>query len=794
MLNLTHAPIILAGDAAAAERYAAEELQSHLAQITGTAPDIRSAAPDGPAILLGRAAAEALLPGFDWEPLQEDGVLVKRVGERLLLAGATPRGTLYAVYEFLDRELGCRWLTPSCSVIPQRDVIVVDEADYVYTPVFRYREPFFSCVWSDPEWAARNRVNGAFYPLEARHGGKWAYAGFVHTFYPLLPPEQYFDSHPEYYSEINGQRTYLTAQLCLSNPEVVDVMCDRIRELLTAQPETRIVSVSQNDWIGRCTCPSCTAIDEAEGSPSGTMVRFVNAVAERLEPEYPHVYFDTLAYTYTLQAPKTVRPRHNVIIRVCNITPCCDVHPLEGCEINRPFVDVVKDWERIAPEIFVWDYFNNFSYYFQPLPNLDAIAADIPFFAQHGVTGIFCQGDGTPPKGAGDMAELRAWLFARILWNPSRDTWAVVDEFLRHYYGPAAPIIREYLDLLHRPAREGQVHARLDTHFDTPVMAGDMLERCQAVLDRAEASVRDNPVLLDRVKAARLPLEYQAWGNSLRFAMHGDRYELSDPEMAARMTAFLNLAEAHGAQALRERGLPIVQFRQMAKGFALQTLDNGTLRAVVASGLGGRLMALEEDGVDWIHLGQPVQIDYPYSGGYEEYSEHQWRTPGWNEPYIVEAQSAEAVTLSATLENGLTLRRAYRLGTGNEANTLFLTSTLLNTGDERRQASLRTMPEYVVDFTDLAVRFLQADGSWRGVAPWQSRDAENGSQWETAAGAVAVECGGRRLDITFPAGQVEKILFDWDRSLHLIRLGLNAPARFLDSGESFVLEQAWRMR
>jgi hypothetical protein len=788
------ATIYLPSEAAAQERYAAEELQAHLRQMTGRELPIAELPPaEGmPAILLGRAAAEPLLPGFDWAALQEDGVVVKTVGQSLLLAGPTPRATLYAVYQFLDQVLGCRWLTPDCTIIPQRQELEIGELDIVHVPQFRYREPFFSAVWDSGDWLARNRANNSMGKLEERHGGKWIYAGhFCHTFYALVPPERYFAEHPEYFSELNGKRAHLDAQLCLTNDDVLEIVCDRVRSWLAQDPGARIVSITQNDWNGWCTCEKCRAIDEAEGSPSGTMIRFVNRVAERLEGEFSHVYFDTFAYTYTVRPPKTIRPRKNVIIRLCHITPCCDAHPMAQCQQNRWFYEVLQQWGGIAPELFIWDYYNNFSHYFQPFPNLDAFAADLPLFAEHGVTGVFVQGDGIPPKGNGDMAELRAWVFTRMLWNPRQDAWALADEFLRLYYGPAAPHLREYLDLLHAPARVGGNHFHLYQELESPAVAGDAIPRYHAIFDAAEGAVGGDPVLLDRVQAARLPIEYVTWKRELHFTVQGNRYRPASNALEQQLRSFFDVAERHGVGALREGGVPLAEIKTLAEGYEIVTIERGELKAAVIPALGGRLVSLADGDVEWIHAGEPKQLDYPYAGGYEEYSEHQWRRPGCNEDYQVERHSADELVLFAVLRNTFTLRRAYRLEDGG----LRITSTISNPTDERRIGCFRSMPEFAGPLDALTVRFQERDGSWRDAMPWQTLEDMSGSGWVEGSdmpwGACRLQHGGRSLTLQFDPAQMEKVLFDWERPLNLIRLGLYSKGFTLEPGESFTVEQLW---
>ncbi|MDH7570072.1 MAG: DUF4838 domain-containing protein, partial [Armatimonadota bacterium] len=286
--------IRLCANPTVSEEYAALELQRLLKEITGAElPIQRAGSLPLFAILVGPdETADYVAPGIPWDELGEEGFVVRREGDRLVLAGQRPRGTLYAVYSFLDQEVGCRWLAPDCAVIPKKTRLELGKVRRTHVPRLEYRETF-SYTGFDGDWAARNFSNGHAARLEERHGGKIVYQGFVHTFYTLLPPSKHFAAHPEWYSERNGQRFHERGQLCLTNPEVLQQVIEGVRGWLKEHPEARIVSISQNDWAGWCECAKCKAVDEEEGSHSGTVIRFVNQVAEALEKEFPDVAFDT---------------------------------------------------------------------------------------------------------------------------------------------------------------------------------------------------------------------------------------------------------------------------------------------------------------------------------------------------------------------------------------------------------------------------------------------------------------------------------------------------------------------
>ncbi|HID23645.1 MAG TPA: DUF4838 domain-containing protein, partial [Planctomycetaceae bacterium] len=236
------------------EQTAARELQRHLQQATGIQLPIVAEGQwaNRPAVLIGNTTrAGTLVPDFDPAALGHDGILMKTVGRDVILAGRPPRGTLYAVYTFLEDVVGCRWWTSSESFVPRKTTLTIPELDVKYAPPLRYREAYYRDAF-DGVFAARLKCNGHSERIAEEYGGHYRFAGFVHTFYPLLPPKTYFKDHPEWYSEINGKRTAERAQLCLTNDEMRRELVRNALARLRSTPGANIISISQNDWHGRC--------------------------------------------------------------------------------------------------------------------------------------------------------------------------------------------------------------------------------------------------------------------------------------------------------------------------------------------------------------------------------------------------------------------------------------------------------------------------------------------------------------------------------------------------------------
>jgi hypothetical protein len=496
------AKIVLAPDACPTERFAADELGFFLHfVIGGPIPIVAEAPPTESRLLVGEGAVRLADPNFDSRALKPEEIIVRTKGRDLLLAGGSPRGTLYAVYTFLEEAVGCRWWTPTAWHLPRKPTLSIPPISVRYAPPLEYREPFWFVAF-DPFWAARNKANGTRAGGDDIRGGHHVYEGFVHTFYSLIPPDRYFGAHPEWFSEVKGERTSKNAQLCLTNEEMRRELVKNLKLRLRDNPSATIASVSQNDCYNNCTCPRCRAVDEEEGSPAGSLLRFVNAVAADIEAEYPNITIDTLAYQYSRKPPRITRPRSNVMVRLCSIE-CSFSKPLDD-PANQAFLDDLKGWSEIAGRLFVWDYTTDFSHYIQPHPNYGVLGPNIRLFVKNNVHGIFEQG--AYQSWGSEMAELRAWLLAKLLWNPALDAEQLRQEFLKGYYGAAAAHMSDYLATLERAVQKSGDPLGCFSSTEAKFLSLDTMLEAWPILKKAEKKARKTAELARRVRHGELPV------------------------------------------------------------------------------------------------------------------------------------------------------------------------------------------------------------------------------------------------------------------------------------------------
>ena len=549
--GVAKAVIVLADDAEESERHAAAELAGFLRQITGATFEIQAPPAAGQSrLLVGPEAAKLAAEDFSTDSLGSDGIVIRTIGNDLILAGGRPRGTLYAVYTFLEEHIGCRWWSSKASTIPIKPTLRISRLNVRYVPPLEYRESFWFDAF-DGDWAVRNKSNGNSERLDEKRGGKHKYEGFVHTFFPLIPPKKYFEDHPEWFSEIDGKRIHERAQLCLTNEEMRAELVKNLKERLRNNPAATIASVSQNDWHGNCKCSKCAAIEKEEGSPAGLMLRFVNAVAEDIEKEFPNVAISTLAYQYTRRPPKITKPRPNVIVRLCSIE-CSFSKPLAD-ERNKKFRDDIVGWSKICNRLYIWDYTTNFRHYIMPHPNLLVLGPNVKFFVDHNVKGLFEQGAYT--SNGAEMAELRAWILAKLLWDPTLDGRKLIGEFIEGYYGPAGPYIKEYLKITHDAVEASGDHLGCFSQHTAKFLSFETLSKGWERLKAAEDAVMDNPELLFRVRVAQLPIMYtfiMRW-NEMRQACQAAGADWPmDESIKATLEQFMEVARKNNVTRLNE--------------------------------------------------------------------------------------------------------------------------------------------------------------------------------------------------------------------------------------------------
>ncbi|MBN1199679.1 MAG: DUF4838 domain-containing protein [Bacteroidales bacterium] len=478
--------------------------------------------------------------------INPDGFIIQTVGNQLFITGGVHKGCIYGVVDLLERQLGCRKYSPDYEVVPKSDMVYLPDLNYRDEPVnsLRIVNGAFCMDEDYLDWQRLDQVPEVFPD-----------GYYVHTFHKLIPWEHYFEGHPEYFAWMNGKR--IIDQPCLSNPDVFQITVDKLREEMAKQSGKQIWSVSQNDNFSYCQCDNCLKIIEEERSPAGPVIRFVNAVAD----SFPDKTISTLAYQYSRSAPVKTKPRENVQVMLCTIE-LNRSKPIAEDSTSTSFVKDLENWGRICDHIYLWDYTVNFNHHVNPFPNLHVLQPNIQLFANHGIREHFQQ---TNTGNGHECAELKAYLIARLLWNPTLNADSVIQDFLDGYYGEASPMIGAYLAHLHREmTKSGErldIYEHPTAHQNSVLSARNTLQY-NRLFDKATKAVGDDPDRLLHVRTARLPLQYSImeigkndmFGPRGWYLEEGDSWKLKK-EMAETLEIFYRICQETGVQSLNESGL-----------------------------------------------------------------------------------------------------------------------------------------------------------------------------------------------------------------------------------------------
>lgn len=501
--------IVIAPEAPESEQYAAVELQKWIAQVSGVQlpiTDLEGGQKNKRLIVGYNPITEKLVPSAEKPADRDDSFTWCNKNGDILMWGGSKRGTLYSVYSFLEKELDCRWYSSKASVAPKRDT-------WHFSKLYNHEEPSLmirdNCVLDvrvNPVFSARMRNNFIKVPslkeggtIDGSAEGYWG----VHAMGYFVSPNEYYASHPEYFSLIDGKRQSDYAQLCLSNPEVLKICIEKMKKKMRDDPDFLIYSMEQNDNTRPCQCEACQALVKKYGGESGIMVWFVNQVADAVKDEFPDKFVGTFAYQYTRHAPKDIVPRENVVIRLCSIE-CCMIHDYDGCEQNESFVKDLNDWSAIAPHLYIWDYVTDFSLYCLPTPNWKTLQTHLQDYVNGHAIGILEEGDYQTPSC--EFREMRAWLLSKLMWDCNANVDSLIQDFTEGYYGAAAPKIREYLDMEERILRREGMHTNCYASTAHPMYSDEFIREGRRILAEARAAVADNPELLKRVEKEELPL------------------------------------------------------------------------------------------------------------------------------------------------------------------------------------------------------------------------------------------------------------------------------------------------
>lgn len=470
------------------------------------------------------------------DQVEEEGILLRILGEDIYIAGGSGRAVIYAAYEFLERFCGWRFFAPGVETEPV-GTVNLEDAEYMFNPPWEYRMNLLPSAGEGTSHFRKRHLNARWgsTPEPEELGGSITFATQqnCHTFHDLLPADIYFAEHPEYFAmNEQGERVLnkriCDTQPCLSHPKVFEIILQNLKKDLRAHPNARFASVSQNDGGSFCHCEACRKVNEEEQTDGGTIYRFVNRIAEAIEDEFPNVMIDTIPYNYSTKPPVKTILRDNVSVCLCLMIACRE-HSIadESCPYNEKVRKYLDDWSRVCKNIRIWDYDANFHNYPISVPNLKLLYQNVKYLRKFPVKGILFQGAHTTKPDI-EFSALWGYLQGKLAWDPDMSFAQYINcvkEFLYAYYGGGAPFIYDYLMLM-------QMQPSSNYHYGPAATCEQIIPMRRLpdgsldmtfvrdgneLFDLAEAAAAANGEQLERVKISRLHLVWYELCTTYKF-------------------------------------------------------------------------------------------------------------------------------------------------------------------------------------------------------------------------------------------------------------------------------------
>ena len=345
-----------------------------------------------------------------------DNFSLKSEGNNIRITGSAERGLLYGCYDLIDDVIGWVYMVDngdsgnvlshvSSEYLSPRDELDISGLDYTESSIIADR----ACVNSDRE----------------RHTAlKWIRR--CHTFDEL-------DNAPDgtSYSEQYDN------QPCLTDETVYQVMLANVLKLLDETPDAEIISISQNDNANYCKCENCAASDAKYGGPSGTLIAFLNKMADDMDKAgYGDILIHTFSYMYTEKAPENIKADSSIMIEFAPINSGFG-HAIDGGCNNPNYGSQMKKWAEVCDQIYYWDYLFCYSQHPAPFPYIkyDNLAANFRFIADMNTVGYY---PNARYSFDWEFGALRLYLTTQLAWNPymSEDEYnGYIKKFMEGYFG-----------------------------------------------------------------------------------------------------------------------------------------------------------------------------------------------------------------------------------------------------------------------------------------------------------------------------------------------------------------------
>lgn len=413
--------------------------------------------------------------------------------KQLFITGGSDLAVLRGVHAFFAHEMGVMWLEPGLVYAPKA-VSALHDMDFGGFPEFKFCQIGLLSCWK--EGVAEYRLaNGLSSAAVCEPGLPDYFNAYDRAPDPATPAEALV----AYGSEGGARRLVeeIKAAAAASGGQGAGaVPSGRDCPFLWETEKTNLWLLAAMTQFQPVLSEEGRALNEQEASPAAAILSTANAVAELLEESFPvDTHLVHVLLPPGMPPPRQLRSHPGVVVQL-STAECDFARPLTDRDSpeNAKFTALLQGWRQSGARVYVYDHLVNARDPRLPFPCLDHLQANILFYAQSGIEGVYFAGLPDGCAGGADLAALRLFLAARLLFNPDASVEEGQRLFLEGYYGPAAATMENHLSLMRKAlVRSGNPLKSTD---DGAWLTDEVLN--QAVEGLQEALRRDLP---DEIRA-----------------------------------------------------------------------------------------------------------------------------------------------------------------------------------------------------------------------------------------------------------------------------------------------------
>jgi len=482
--------------------------------------------------------------------IENDFISIQLKDSLITISSNNKKNLFYATYEFIEKFLNVKWLSTDYTNYEKLSSFnIPNNYNYYYEPPVLTRTVHSKLFYDDSIFADKLKVTNEAFP-------RYVPNARVHTFHRFMPYDVFYEKNPEYYALRNGKR--LPTQLCLTNNAVLEIVKDSVRSFFKSSPISDVISVSQDDNTQYCQCENCSKIDNNEGSPAGSLIHFVNEIAK----DFPDKTISTLAYQYTRKPPKT-KPLENVLITLCSIECDRSIPIDEGC---KDFSSDLKGWSILTDNIRIWDYTTQFTNFLAPFPNWGTIKPNINLFVQNNAKWIFEQHS----RNDSELFELRSYVMAKLLWDPSLNFNTLIKDFNDKYYGDGGKYITEYISKIQSQIDNTSFFLFLygdpSQGFDS-FLSPQNLSNYDKLFNKALSKVDYNSNYFKRILRSKISIDYailelyrKNFSDLYKLTFYENSLKTINPELIERLNNFRDVCSENNITYMNEMGFTVTDY------------------------------------------------------------------------------------------------------------------------------------------------------------------------------------------------------------------------------------------